>query len=459
MKLETNINKEKLLTLLLFFFITVIYFYVSPIHSDVSWAARNIENSKLSLVSLELWASRSDPFLSPLISKWLNRDAFLMVLAQISISIAIWYSFIFTFLRLIKHQITRCLSIIVLTGFALSIDSFAWNWVIQSESLSNSMLVFYLGTIFLYYLNQRQQEHWKYSILILFSSILFCSTRDIGMYFVLLVSLGFLLEWAFLLTKQGKRKMLLVNVVAGALVFFAFQSMTDHQSRWAPTLADSFTYRVLVKPEYRNYFAERGMPLQAGGVSLNSVDLGSTGEVGTYSEAESKSTPMYSYVHSPEFNEWLELNGKKAYAGFLLSRPFDSLSEVFFSTSDLRTIFDEPLGYYLGLHQEENVLPAWYVFLERTLLFPRGASYLFFLSVAAICFIYLFRCRSVPSILKLSALMLIGSVVLSFLLWQVTPMEIQRHTLPIKMMTRLASFMIILVALDRLADRPTRYKH
>ena len=127
--------------------------------------------------------------------------------------------------------------------------------------------------------------------------------------------------------------------------------------------------------------------------------------------------------------------------------------------SALRTIFDEPLGYYLSLHQEGNVLPAWYVFLERTLLFPRGASYLFFLSVAAICFIYLFRCRGVPSILKLSALMLIGSVVLSFLLWQVTPMEIQRHTLPVKMMTRLAFFLIILVALDRLADRPTRYKH
>ena len=440
MKLETNINKEKLLTLLLFFFITVIYFYVSPIRSDVSWAARNIENSKLSLVSLELWASRTDPFLTPLFLKWLNRDAFLMVLAQISISIAIWYSFIFTFLRLIKHQITRCLSIIVLTGFALSIDSFGWNWVIQTESLSNSMLVFYLGTIFLYYLNQRQQEHWKYSILILFSSILFCSARDVGMYFVLFVSLGFFLEWAFLLTKQGKRKMLLVNVVAGALVFFAFQSMSDHQSRWAPTLADSFTYRVLVKPEYRNYFAERGMPLQAGGVSLNSVGLWSTDEVGSY---------MHSYVNSPEFKEWLELNGKKAYAGFLLSRPFDSLSEVFFSTSELRAIFDEPLGYYLSLHQEENVLPAWYVFLERTLLFPRGTSYLFFLSVAAICFIYLFRCRSVPSILKLSALMLIGSVGLAFILWQATPIELQRHTLPVKMMTRLAFFLIILTATDQ----------
>jgi hypothetical protein len=260
------------------------------------------------------------------------------------------------------------------------------------------------------------------------------------MYFVLLVSLGFLLEWAFLLTKQGKRKMLLVNVVAGALVFFAFQSMSDHQSRWAPTLADSFTYRVLVKPEYRNYFAERGMPLQAGGVSLNSVGLWSTDEAGSY---------MHSYVNSPEFKEWLELNGKKAFAGFLLSRPFDSLSEVFFSTSDLRTIFDEPLGYYLSLHQEENVLPAWYVFLERTLLFPRGTSYLFFLSVAAICFIYLFRCRSVPSILKLSALMLIGSVGLAFILWQATPIELQRHTLPVKMMTRLAFFLIILTATDQ----------
>lgn len=436
MKLKTNVNKEKLLILLLFCFITVIYFYVSPMRSDVGWAARNIENSKLSLLSLEFWTTKADPFLAPLLLKWLNRDAFLTVLAQIFISLAIWYSFIFTFLRLIKHQITRYLSIIVLTGFALSIDSFGWNWVIQTESLSISMLVFYLGTIFLYYLNQRQQEQWKYSILILFSSILFCSARDIGMYFVLLVSLGFLLEWAFLLTKQGKRKMLLVNVVAGALVFFAFQSMSDHQSRWAPYLTNSFKYRVLVKPEYRNYFAERGMPLQAGGISLNSADFLSTNEVS-------------SYLDSLEFNEWLKLNGKKAYAGFLLSRPFDSLSEVFFSTSELRTIFDEPLGYYLGLHQEENILPAWYVFLERTLLFPRGTSYLFFLSVAAICFIYLFRCRSVPSILKLSALMLIGSVVLSFLLWQVSPTEIQRNTLAVKLMTRLAFFLIILTATDQ----------
>ena len=90
------------------------------------------------------------------------------------------------------------------------------------------MLVFYLNAIFLFYLHHRQQEQWKYSVLILFSSILFCSARDPGMYFVLIVSLGFLLERIFLFPNQVKRKALLVNAVAGFLVFVAFQSMFNH---------------------------------------------------------------------------------------------------------------------------------------------------------------------------------------------------------------------------------------
>ena len=129
---------------------------------------------------------------------------------------------------------------------------------------------------------------------------------------------------------------------------------------------------------------------------------------------------------------------------------------VFFSKRELKNIFDEPMGYYVGLHQEGNILPAWYVFLERTLLFPRGDSYLFFLSVAAICLIYLFQCRKVESIIKLSTLMLVGSVGLAFILWHATPGELLRHTLIPKLMTRLAVFVIILVALDRYADRPTK---
>jgi hypothetical protein len=188
------------------------------------------------------------------------------------------------------------------------------------------------------------------------------------------------------------------------------------------------------------------MPLQSENLSLSSIDYASAKEVSLL-------------VRSPEFRAWLELNGKKEYARFLLSRPIGAFSEVFLSKHELKQIFDEPLGYYVGLHQEGDILPSWYVFVERTLLFPRGASYIVLLLVAVICLIYLFQGRKAGSIVKLSILVLVGSVMLAFILWHATPDDLIRHTLIPKLMTRLASFMIILVALDRLADRPTRYKH
>ena len=129
------------------------------------------------------------------------------------------------------------------------------------------------------------------------------------------------------------------------------------------------------------------------------------------------------------------------------------LSEVFMSKDKLRKIFDEPLGYYMGLHQEESLVPSWYLFLERVVLFPRGVSYLFFAVASGICLIYLFQCKQVSPIVKLSILMLIASVTLAFILGQVSFGELQRHTVIVKLMTRLAFFLAILVAIDQLLDQ------
>ena len=108
MKLQIIINKEKFVILLLFCLISSGYFYISPIHSD-DVVSRYIDGSKLSLFSLEFWLDSPNPFLFPLFLKWLNRDVFVTVLAQVLISLAVWYSFILTFLRLIKNHIYRIL--------------------------------------------------------------------------------------------------------------------------------------------------------------------------------------------------------------------------------------------------------------------------------------------------------------------------------------------------------------
>ena len=445
LKLKTIIDKEKLFILLLLCSISVLYFSYVPFRASDD-SRLYVYNSEASLLSLDFWANETQPFLFPLLLKYLNRDAIVTIVVQVLIFLAVWYIFIIVFLRTIQHKVVRLLSIISLVGFGLSIDIFGWNFVLLSESLHNSMLIFYLTTIFLSYLCDRQQDQWKYSILILLSSFLFCSARDHGMYFVLLVSLGFFLEWIFLFSKKIKNKALLVNAVVGFLVFVTFQTIISYQSRGSFPLAAAFESRILVSPEFRNYFEERGMPLPAEDVFLNSVEFSSAKEVDKL-------------MGSKEFREWIKINGKQEFARFLLSRPIASLSEIFLSTSQLRKIFDEPLGYYIGLHQEENILPMWYLFLERVLLFPRGNIYLVFAIVSGFCFIYLFRRREASAILKLAALMLIGSVMLAFILGHVSATEIQRHTLIVKLMTRLAFFFVILTATDRFLDKRVYGKH
>jgi hypothetical protein len=200
--------------------------------------------------------------------------------------------------------------------------------------------------------------------------------------------------------------------------------MFNHQNRGVLPLGGMFTDRIS-EQEFRNYFEERGMPPR----------------------------------DSTDWSEWNRLNGKKEFARYLLSRPIDSFSEIFLSPSQLKKIFDEPLGYYMGLHQEEKIVPSWYTFFERVVLFPRGTSYLFFALLAGICLVYLTQCRKVSAVLKLAVLMFVGSVMLAFLLAQATPEEIQRHTLIVKLMTRLAFFLVILTATDRFLDKRVYGKH
>ena len=145
--------------------------------------------------------------------------------------------------------------------------------------------------------------------------VLMSLLRDVGAYYAALYGLLFAL--IFIFTRQ---KLLLVPFVVSIAVF-AFSSWSADQGvRWRFSMLNNFGKRVVVSEEYRNYFANRGMPLND--ALIDKADVW----------ASRKGPSGFGYNNDPDlhdFRVWLLSSSKSEYMRFLLVHPVYSIGSLF----------------------------------------------------------------------------------------------------------------------------------
>lgn len=144
--------------------------------------------------------------------------------------------------------------------------------------------------------------------------VLLSLLRDVGAYYAALY--GVLFALIFIFTRQ---KMLLVPFVVALSIFIFSSWSADQGMRWRFSMLNNFGTRILVSEEYRNYFADRGMP-------LNEALLDKAGVW-----ASRKGVSGFGYNNDPglhDFRIWLLASSKGEYMKFLLTHPVYSISSL-----------------------------------------------------------------------------------------------------------------------------------
>lgn len=366
-------------------------------------------------------------FTIPLFYKFVQSDIIKIITLQRIIYIVSVAVFAFCTHFLFKKRILKyCWSItcyIVLSAWASS----GWNELILSESIGQSLLLFWLAT-FIFYENTKSTP-----ILILnyLTLILLFFSRDNVPYLILLI---YLFHFSIKFILKQNYKPALISLVFVALLFTAHNKSVLDGHRHRLPLINTMVTRIVSNEKYLAWFKKEGMPmtteLKNNFVNVNPDDLSRAKVYRLYEDS----------TYTPFFN-WLLLNGKPAYIKFMITHP--SYTFLLHENGDAisKKIFPDA-GEYCG---PMKGFPA--VFPGKLFFFPPESLFILLLIVLLILLrsrIYFFN--FIQLIIAIMAMLLINYNSDSF--------EVGRHMYLNLFIRELSGFFMVLFILDNLKDLP-----
>jgi hypothetical protein len=343
--------------------------------------------------------------------------------AQTALSALAWLSLAWIFARSIRSGWLGAVAFGLVLGFSLAPSVQMWNHVIQSESLSISLMAAILAA----WIALLRRWRWRTLFALLFLFAWWIGARETNVYLSLIVA-GILVVVGLFFKRQ--RFYWAVGALLAWFCVFNMQiSETPTLPRWLYPLTNTILHRILPEEEFVQYFEARGMPVTPDLLALR----------GGY--ADSGGFAVFNNGALDEMERWLYKRGKDVYIRFLLDHPLYTLVSPWQNIGALLAP-DDLRGY---APQQYDPPLAW---LFGDLLFPDS------LWLAAVLMLAALTAGLRGKVWRDGPLawLVIGFLALFlphfYLAWHGDAAEVGRHAIQASVQVRLGLWLLSLLALD-----------
>jgi hypothetical protein len=352
--------------------------------------------------------------------------------AQTLLSALAWLALAWVFSRSIVASWLRVTALVLILGFSLALSTQMWNHIIQSESLSISLMVLIVA----FWLSLLQRWRWGklFVLIILFGW--WIGTRETNVYLSLMIAGILVLVGLFY--KQQR----FYWAVSAVLVSFCMVNMQISElptiPRWLYPLTNIVLHRILPNEEYLAFFEVRGMPVSPELLSL-SGGLANSGDFAVFNNPALK-----------DVEDWLYRKGKDTYIHFLIRHPVYTLTSPWLHTRETLMATD-----FLS-YAPQPIFPVMVWGYEK-LIFLQSfwlLGMLVFTTTTAVLWARLW---------KISSFWLVFIFLLLFLphfylAWHGDAAEVGRHAIQASVQLRLALWLSLLLALDKIVKNDYRIR-
>jgi hypothetical protein len=349
---------------------------------------------------------------------------------QTIVSALAWLALAWIFSRFIRVRWLRVTAFGFTLGFSLAPSVQMWNHIIQSESLSISLMVLILAV----WLSLLQNWRWEKLFALIFLFAWWIGTRETNVYLSLMTA-GILVLVGLFYKRQR-----FYWAVSALLVFFCYVNMQISEvptlPRWLYPLTNTVLNRILPNEEFRGYFEYFGMPVTPELLSLS----------GGF--ANSENFAVYNNPALDDMERWLYKRGKDVYIQFLIAHPAYTLTSPWTHIDELLTP-SELLNYAPDRY---SPVIAW---LFGKVFFPNSLWLVLLLVLLTLVFTIMAKPWKGPSAFWL----VLGFLVLFFphfyLAWHGDAAEVGRHAIQASVQLRTSLWLLLWLALDTVKIRNT----
>jgi hypothetical protein len=312
-------------------------------NSSIVWIGLDpvdyIDVSRIPLLSAEFWTIR--PFTVPLAYKLMAQNLLAISLFQVALHGACWVLLAYSVMRSLRNRLIGRVAFAGVLLFSLAVEVNLWNWVILSESISNSLTAAFLAVILLYAKRFGPREEnaatgrpwalqWGWPLLILLVGGLWTFCRDNTAYALIAFGPALLLVYGFARARREFPLSSALLLALGCLCLGALQIVLwTHSSRvpWTYTVTTNICHRILPRPEARRFFLDAGMP-------DSPVLMRFSGKYNEYGINATGPAPDPSLV-DPVYDDWVLKHGSGTYTRYLLTHPLQALGWVWEARDEL----------------------------------------------------------------------------------------------------------------------------
>lgn len=349
--------------------------------------------------------------LVPLVFHLLGRDPQLIAIMQIGVSIVAW-----SLLAWSAHSFVGggrrgliAAGLILLLGASGRVS--LWDRTMMLESISLSLLALVVAAA----LGYERSGQLKFLVLFLIASGIWVMARESNYLGVGLIAAALLIPRAKLHRLRHGAALL---AVVGLIVFADWR--IDGAGRWVFSFYNVVGARVLPDEDAVRFLQDRGMPVSPALLRMAGRDGGDDERF------------FYNSPELSEWRDWVQDEGRRSYALFLLAHPLASLKPL---VSDFDTIFGVAAGEFRSRGDTAAGSPARAPYVAPfgewldDLLEWRGLSLILLAAFVAAVFQSL-RPSSRLLLPLFPALLVVVGIPFGLILWHADAMGTARHCLP-----------------------------
>jgi hypothetical protein len=384
---------------------------------------------------LGLW-THTKPWGATVLYKLIGSSQTTIDAVQTGLSTLAWISLAWVFSRSLNNKWLKMTAFAILLGFSLAYSIQQWNHIIQSESLSISLMALLLAV----WISLLKRWRWvKFAALVLLLAW-WTGTRETNLYLSLIVAIILVALGVF------KRRQRIYWAVSTVLVLFGILNLQLSEvptlPRWLYPLTNTLLNRILPDEEYLSYFQARGLDTPPELMAL-SGGFANSGDFAVYNN------PALSGVE-----DWLFRKGKDTYTRFLIDHPLYTFTAPWQDVQE-SLASSEVARYAPGTFRQ---FEDW---LFEGLLFPRSLGKLAVLAVAALAgMLWAKTWREAPLFWLVLAVMVLF-IPHFYLVWHGDAAEVPRHAIQASIQLRLSSWLLLFLSLDKIVthDQRIRTRH
>lgn len=369
-----------------------------------------------------LW-THTKPWGAAVLYKTVGSSPVTIDAVQTILSTLAWLALTWSFSRFIRIRWLRAVSFGLILGFSLAPSVQMWNHIIQSESLSISLMVLIIAV----WLSLLQRWRWAklFALITLFGW--WIGTRETNVYLSLMTA-GILVLVSLVYKRQ--RFYWALSVL---LIFFGYINMQISEvptiPRWLYPLTNTVLNRILPNEEFLAFFEAKGMPVPPELLALS----------GGF--ANSEDFAVFNNPALDDIERWLYKRGKEVYVRFLIRHPVYTLTDPWIHVDEIL----EPKELPSYTPEQYKPVLGW---LFGPLLYPNSIWLVLFLSLATVTTTIITKPWQGSRVFWL----ILGVLVLFFphfyLVWHGDAAEVGRHAIQASVQLRLSLWLLLLLALD-----------